>query len=139
MATDRQELDRVAQATEIVDSLTLLTTLYPHAGYLKSQVLLLADVWAEDLAAYPAETIREAVLRHRRSSPHFPTPADMIRLCAEVEDEREASARLTRARLALPEPLELSDEQRERNLRWGSEIIAKVARNMDARPRREHA
>lgn len=134
MGTDRQGLDRAAQATEIVDSLTLLATLYPHAGYLKAQVLLLADVWAEDLAAYPAETIREAVLRHRRASPHFPTVADMLRMCAEVEDEWEANARLNRARLALPEPLELSDEQRERNRRWGAEVIARVAQNMNARP-----
>ena len=107
----------------VLESLTMLATVYPSAGYMKAQLQILAGVWLEDLSGFSPEDVREAVRQHRRTSNFFPTPAQIVTLCKSIEDKRH----LENARHALPEFTGFSEEQVARNLKGCRLILDRLA------------
>lgn len=80
---------------------------YPQAQRTPSELQVLAKDWAEDLQGYSDVVVLEAVKRYRRVSPYFPTIADILLHCREVEEDRQRE----RDRLALPVAVGVSPER----------------------------
>ena len=59
----------------MLQTLVNLALHYPQAGRTPAQLRILAEDWAEDLAAFPRDIVERAVKAHRRESPYFPTVA----------------------------------------------------------------
>lgn len=87
--------------------LTRLNLHYPQAQRTPSELQVLAIDWAEDLQGYSDSVVFEAVKRYRRTMPYFPTIADILRHCRELEDE----VRRERDRMALPMMKPVSPER----------------------------
>ena len=59
----------------MLQTLVNLALHYPQAGRTPAQLRILAEDWAEDLAAFPRDIVERAVKAHRRESPYFPSVA----------------------------------------------------------------
>ena len=74
----------------MLQTLVNLALHYPQAGRTPAQLRILAEDWAEDLAAFPRDIVERAVKAHRRESPYFPTVADIWRRCEALRRGLEA-------------------------------------------------
>ena len=92
----------------MLQTLVNLALHYPQAGRTPAQLRVLAEDWAEDLAAFPRDIVERAVKAHRRESPYFPTVADIWRRCGELRRGLEARREAERA---LPGRTLTRDEQ----------------------------
>lgn len=81
----------------MLQTLVNLALHYPQAGRTPAQLRILAEDWAEDLAAFPRDIVERAVKAHRRESPYFPTVADIWRRCEELRRGLEARREAERA------------------------------------------
>lgn len=81
----------------MLQTLVNLALHYPQAGRTPAQLRVLAEDWAEDLAAFPRDIVERAVKAHRRESPYFPTVADIWRRCGELRRGLEARREAERA------------------------------------------
>lgn len=89
---------------------------------------ILAEDWAEDLAAFPPEIVERAVKRYRRESPYFPTVADIWKRCEELRRGLEARRE---AEQALPGRTLTRDEQLALNTDWCARILANLRGKME--------
>lgn len=101
---------------------------YPQAGRTPAQLRVLAEDWAEDLAAFPRDIVERAVKAHRRESPYFPTVADIWRRCGELRRGLEARREAERA---LPGRTLTRDEQIALNTDWCAKILANLRGKME--------
>ncbi|MFR4119697.1 MAG: hypothetical protein ACLT2T_13320 [Bilophila wadsworthia] len=99
----------------MLQTLVNLALHYPQAGRTPAQLRILAEDWAEDLAAFPRDIVERAVKAHRRESPYFPTVADIWRRCEELRRGLEARREAERA---LPGRTLTRDEQIALNTDW---------------------
>ena len=81
----------------MLQTLVNLALHYPQAGRTPAQLRILAEDWAEDLAAFPRDIVERAVKAHRRESPYFPTVADIWRRCEALRRGLEARREAERA------------------------------------------
>lgn len=119
----------------IVDALADCTLAYPAAGVTEEQVVGIASLWLEDLAAFRPDVITRAIRAHRRTSRFFPSIADAIAACRTIA-ERDAVERASQ--LALDEMTGMShDEQCEFNARKVRDLLSMLERSMGVEsPRR---
>ena len=96
--------------------------------YTPAQLRILAEDWAEDLAAFPRDIVERAVKAHRRESPYFPTVADIWRRCEELRRGLEARREAERA---LPGRTLTRDEQIALNTDWCAKILANLRGKME--------
>lgn len=75
-----------------------LSFAYPNSPKLDDELVILADLWVEDLGHLPEQDFLEAIRRHRKQSRFFPTPSELLEHYRWIVEER------ARNRLALPEP-----------------------------------
>lgn len=101
---------------------------YPQAGRTPAQLRILAEDWAEDLAAFPRDIVERAVKAHRRESPYFPTVADIWRRCEALRRGLEARREAERA---LPGRTLTRDEQNALNTDWCAKILANLRGKME--------
>ena len=106
----------------MLQTLVNLALHYPQAGRTPAQLRILAEDWAEDLAAFPRDIVERAVKAHRRESPYFPTVADIWRRCEELRRGLEARREAERA---LPGRTLTRDEQIALNTDWCAKILAR--------------
>ena len=99
----------------MLQTLVNLALHYPQAGRTPAQLRILAEDWAEDLAAFPRDIVERAVKAHRRESPYFPTVADIWRRCEALRRGLEARREAERA---LPGRTLTRDEQNALNTDW---------------------
>ena len=97
-------------------------------GRTPAQLRILAEDWAEDLAAFPRDIVERAVKAHRRESPYFPTVADIWRRCGELRRGLEARREAERA---LPGRTLTRDEQIALNTDWCAKILANLRGKME--------
>ena len=107
----------------MLQTLVNLALHYPQAGRTPAQLRILAEDWAEDLAAFPRDIVERAVKAHRRESPYFPTVADIWRRCEELRRGLEARREAERA---LPGRTLTRDEQIALNTDWCAKILANL-------------
>ena len=112
----------------MLQTLVNLALHYPQAGRTPAQLRVLAEDWAEDLAAFPRDIVERAVKAHRRESPYFPTVADIWRRCGELRRGLEARREAERA---LPGRTLTRDEQIALNTDWCAKILANLRGKME--------
>ena len=112
----------------MLQTLVNLALHYPQAGRTPAQLRILAEDWAEDLAAFPRDIVERAVKAHRRESPYFPTVADIWRRCGELRRGLEARREAERA---LPGRTLTRDEQIALNTDWCAKILANLRGKME--------
>lgn len=110
----------------LLESLTLCEVVY-RTGRSEEELAALAALWREDLAdeLMPGdgpELIREAFARHRKTSPYYPTPANVIPLFVEL--------RLPERRVARPEAATPASDPAARIERIRATIRARRAENL---------
>lgn len=92
---------------QVLELLCKLSILYPQARRTPEELDFLADEWAEDLAKFDWAVVDLAYKRYRRASSFFPTIAEILQRCREVEEEKERE----QGRLALPMAVGVSPER----------------------------
>ena len=112
----------------MLQTLVNLALHYPQAGRTPAQLRILAEDWAEDLAAFPRDIVERAVKAHRRESPYFPTVADIWRRCEALRRGLEARREAERA---LPGRTLTRDEQNALNTDWCAKILANLRGKME--------
>ena len=112
----------------MLQTLVNLALHYPQAGRTPAQLRILAEDWAEDLAAFPRDIVERAVKAHRRESPYFPTVADIWRRCEELRRGLEARREAERA---LPGRTLTRDEQIALNTDWCAKILENLRGKME--------
>lgn len=109
----------------MLELLTSLALHYPQARYTNDELKALALDWAEDLAAYPLDVLREATRDLRRSERYFPTVARVIDYASAVQARRRA------ARRELPPP-PMTEAKMTRNARLAWLLRRKMDGDVDA-------
>ena len=111
--------------TEMLELLTSLALHYPQARYTNDELKALALDWAEDLAAYPLDVLREAARDLRRHEHYFPIVARVIDYAAAVQARRRAAVR------QLPPP-PMTEAKMTRNARLAWLLRRKMDGDRDA-------
>ena len=99
----------------MLQTLVNLALHYPQAGRTPAQLRILAEDWAEDLAAFPRDIVERAV-------------ADIWRRCEELRRGLEARREAERA---LPGRTLTRDEQIALNTDWCAKILANLRGKME--------
>ena len=76
-----------------------LSVYYPQAKRSQAEIVLLTEMWVEDLGHLTSDVFLGAVRRHRQRSEYFPTGKDILDICNDIWAERQ------RAVKELPEPI----------------------------------
>lgn len=78
----------MANVRTIRNQLALLAVVYPTSRRSEEELLVLARVWAEDMARLTDPELEDAVRRVRRTARFFPTPAEVLDAHQEALAER---------------------------------------------------
>lgn len=114
--------------TELLRTLTALNLHFPQAGRTPDELMQLARDWAEDLSAFDARVLDQAVKMARRELEFFPSTRQMIELCSRAKGELDR----WRERNALPAPEQNFEAICEIGLKRIAEIKANLAGRMTA-------
>ena len=106
--------------TQMLELLTSLSLHYPQARYTNEELRILALDWADDLAEYPLDILREAAADVRRRERYFPGVATMIDYASGVMARRRAAMR------ELPPP-PMTPEKMTR----GAQLASLIRRKLD--------
>ena len=84
-----------ATIKDVAALLAKLELVYPTRNMTPKEAKLFTEMWAEDLAEYPVETIATAMGEYRRNPENkfFPHPGAIIAICQKIPDPSWAKYR----------------------------------------------